>query len=74
MLNALHWAKMLNRYGTSWVMVSIPETQVDSLFDECMALLTAGEISNRMRIWVRFLAELLVEDYYSAHFQNLRLQ
>lgn len=73
-MGAIHWAKMLDSRGMSWVMVSIPEAQVDALFDESMALLASGKISNRMKIWVRFLAECLVEDYYSAHFQNLRIR
>lgn len=70
---AFAWADRLKWYGTGAAMRNILESDIDTIFDGCMEILEDEEISGSDRIWITFLSECLVEEYFSPLFVRLRL-
>jgi hypothetical protein len=67
------WATKLRDHGTHWVLSEIPESDVEMIFDDCMAAIDSGIFAPfSISIWIRGLAEDIIELYFSPRFQAMR--
>lgn len=68
------WASHLRNHGTSAVMIDIPESDVESVFSDCMDALDSHFYDDFPSInrWIRAVAEDIIEHYFSPNYVRLR--
>jgi hypothetical protein len=70
---AIEWSHTLKYYGTGYVMGFLPEGEVESVFDGCMAISDDPTFCD-FHLWARGLAEDIVDYYYMDHYRKLRCE